>query len=79
MLKTAMFWFMWKFVKCPVLIVRGGKSMVLPEDIAVKMRKKYKGPSIEEIVFEDCGHVPSLMEAEQIERLIGRLILKHEG
>lgn len=71
--ETVSFWEAWAAIKQPVLLVRGGQSILLPEEVAQKMVQTYTGAKFDEIVFPDCGHVPNLMEKEQIERLAGWL------
>lgn len=61
------FWGIWKKVRCPVLLIHGGKSLILPLRIVEKMQKLYKGPKMDVLTFPDCGHVPGLMEDAQID------------
>lgn len=63
---TISFWPLWKQIRQPVLLVRGGQSKILPIGIAQKMAKTYRGQNFSEVVFENCGHVPNLMEPDQI-------------
>jgi len=58
-------WPLWERISCPVLILRGADSDVLPIDIAEKMLTC--GPAAELIEFPGCGHAPALMDARQIE------------
>jgi len=58
-------WPLWERITCPVLILRGADSDVLPLDIAEKMLTC--GPAAELIEFPGCGHAPALMDARQIE------------
>lgn len=69
--ETVAFWEVWAGVKQSVLLIRGRKSVLLPESVAQKMKATYTGAKFEEIVFNDCGHVPNLMEKEQIGRVAG--------
>lgn len=57
-------WPVWEQVTCPVLLLRGEKSDILPVDVAEKMTE---GGKAELQTFEDVGHVPSLMEQKHIE------------
>ena len=68
--ETLQFWPLWETIRQPVLLVRGGQSIILPPDIAEQMTAKYTGKDFQEIVFADCGHVPNLMEAGQVERVL---------
>lgn len=67
--ETLAFWDLWEQIRQPLLLIRGGQSLILPQDVANRMRRDYKGASMETITFPDCGHVPSLMQPEQIEPL----------
>lgn len=58
------FWDAWYRVRCPVLLLRGERSNVLPEDVArlmVQIR-----PDTQLVEIEGCGHVPALMSEAQI-------------
>ncbi|MBK9584551.1 MAG: alpha/beta hydrolase [Alphaproteobacteria bacterium] len=67
--ETLAFWEGWALIKQPLLLIRGGQSVILPRDIADRMQREYTGPSMETITFPFCGHVPNLMQPEQIEPL----------
>ncbi len=58
-------WPLWERIACPVLILRGAESDILPLDIAEAMLTR--GPSAELIEFPDVGHAPMLMDERQIE------------
>ena len=58
------FWDAWFRVRCPVLLVRGEHSRVLPEAIAETMLEVK--PEAELVQVEGCGHVPSLMQPAQM-------------
>lgn len=60
-------WPYWDKISCPVLVIRGGQSPILTEDILVEMQRR--GPDFDLVTFEDCGHVPSLMAPEQIKEV----------
>jgi pimeloyl-ACP methyl ester carboxylesterase len=60
-------WSFWERIECPVQVLQGGKSMVLTDKIVKDMDRR--GPEFDLVVFEDCGHVPSLMADEQIESI----------
>lgn len=57
-------WGVWDAVRCPVLVLRGENSDLLLPETAGEMRKR--GPRCEVEEFENCGHAPALMNAEQI-------------
>jgi pimeloyl-ACP methyl ester carboxylesterase len=58
------FWDAWYRVRCPVLLLRGESSQVFPAEVADAMLDVK--PDAELVVFQGCGHVPSLMVPEQI-------------
>ena len=59
-------------VQAPALIVRGGKSQVLPEDVAENMRAAF--PRADLVTIEEAGHtVPEDAPARFIEALEGFL------
>ncbi len=57
-------WPFFEAIECETLLIRGGQSLVLPEDITQKMRSLQ--PNMDFHQFDDCGHVPSLMAPEHI-------------
>ncbi len=57
-------WDYWRKIKIPTLLLWGEKSVILTKEIIDKMQAT--GPDFDLHVFKDCGHVPSLMEPEQI-------------
>ncbi|MBL6932571.1 MAG: alpha/beta hydrolase [Rhodospirillales bacterium] len=58
-------WPLWEQISCPVLILRGEDSDVLPREVAHQMLER--GPAAEMIEFPGTGHAPSLMEDSQID------------
>lgn len=58
-------WAAWDQIKCPVLVLQGGKSVILTNNIVSEMQAR--GPGCDLHVFPDCGHIPSLMADGQIE------------
>ena len=57
-------WQFWEKVRCPVLILRGAESDLLPRETAVKMCKREARTELVE--FPGIGHAPMLMSADQI-------------
>ncbi len=57
-------WPHWDEITCPVLLLQGKQSMILPKKIIKQMKKR--GPEFDFHAFKGCGHVPSLMAPEQI-------------
>jgi pimeloyl-ACP methyl ester carboxylesterase len=58
------FWDSWYRVRCPVLLLRGDRSGVLPPSVAKAMVDIRPDTQVVEIA--DCGHVPSLMNEDQV-------------
>ena len=58
------FWDAWYRTKCPVLLLRGEYSDVLPEDVAETMVNVHPGTRL--TVVRKCGHVPSLMNDAEV-------------
>lgn len=66
-------WSAWYRVRCPVLLVRGRTSRILPAEVAEAMLQVK--PHAEYAEIADAGHAPSLMAPEQIaivEKFLGR-------
>ncbi len=59
-------WPFWDDISLPVLLLRGKKSLVLTKKIVKQMKKRKVGAAMDFHVFNDCGHVPSLMAPDQI-------------
>jgi pimeloyl-ACP methyl ester carboxylesterase len=57
-------WSFWDAIRCPVLVIRGAESDLLPADTAEKM--KTRGPGATVVSLPGIGHAPALMNAEQI-------------
>ncbi|MBY0356300.1 MAG: alpha/beta hydrolase [Rickettsiales bacterium] len=53
----------WEAITCPVLLLRGGDSDILPHDIAQAMAQR---PNVTLVEFPAVGHAPALLSAEQI-------------
>jgi pimeloyl-ACP methyl ester carboxylesterase len=61
-------WRCWDSIKSNILILRGSESTIFPEEVAADMCKRGPGKdgNVELITIKGCGHVPSLMEPNQI-------------
>lgn len=59
-------WESWDRIRCPVMLIQGKKSLLLTDEIVEEMNMRGPGPMMDLVVFEDCGHVPSLMAPEHI-------------
>lgn len=64
-------WPYWDRITCPTLILRGGKSTLFPQSVADEMM--VRGPGKENLCtfirWDECGHVPSLMDEGQIQTI----------
>jgi len=58
-------WNVWDAVKCPVLVLRGADSQVLPRDVVEEMQRRK--PDLQVAEFAGVGHVPALATPDQIE------------
>ena len=67
--ETVKMWDLWQQIKQPTLLIRGGLSMLLTVETAMKMRETYKGKDFDLITFNSCGHVPNMMQKDHIKVL----------
>lgn len=58
-------WAIWDAVRCPVLVLRGADSEVLPPETVEEMRRRK--PELKVVEFAGVGHVPALASSDQIE------------
>lgn len=58
-------WSIWRNVRCPVLVLRGAESEVLPAEVADAMQLNRSNVTVVE--FPGVGHAPALAIPEQIE------------
>jgi len=65
-------WQTWEAIRCPVLVLRGADSDVLPASVAREMTRRGPRADLEEI--EGVGHAPMLMSGEQIGLVRGWLL-----
>lgn len=61
-------WARFSALNCPLLLLRGGQSVLLTEEITQRMKDVQ--PGMEVITYKDCGHVPSLMAPNQIKDVV---------
>ena len=57
-------WKYWEAIKVPILVLHGAKSDLLSADLTLEMRKR--NPMANVFRFDECGHVPPLMDPSQI-------------
>ena len=57
-------WWAYDRIRCPVLLLRGLRSDVLPTPIAQEMIQR--GPRAELVELPKIGHAPALMDPTQI-------------
>ena len=65
------FWNFWDKITCPVLLVRGKHSDIVPQHVLDEMHTR--GPKFEYVEIEDAGHAPSLTQANQIVPIVNWL------
>ncbi|MGE3622500.1 MAG: alpha/beta fold hydrolase [Bdellovibrionales bacterium] len=53
-------WAAWDRIRCPVLVLRGLKSDILPSEVAQDMT--LRGPRAKLVEFPKIGHAPALMD-----------------
>ncbi len=58
-------WSYWEAIKAPVLVLHGAHSDLLSFDLTQEMKKRNRLASV--FSFDDCGYVPPLMAADQID------------
>ena len=61
------FWSAWHRVRCPVLVLRGERSSILPREVLRAMVGAK--PNTEVVEVAGAGHAPSLMQEGQIEAI----------
>jgi pimeloyl-ACP methyl ester carboxylesterase len=69
--RDADLWRFWDALQCPVLVLRGESSDLLLRETVAEMAKR--GPGVELIEFEGCGHTPPLLERSQIDPVVAWL------
>jgi pimeloyl-ACP methyl ester carboxylesterase len=62
--KDMSFWPVWDAITCPVLLLRGADTDLLPAETAAEMTTRGPKASLREV--PDCGHAPALMDHSQI-------------
>lgn len=69
-------WQVWDRIECPVLILRGEHSDLLPGDTVREMVHRHRPASrrIQAVEFPGCGHAPPLMCDEQISPVLDFLL-----
>ncbi len=58
-------WATWDALRCPVLVLRGAESEVLPRATAEEMQRRK--PNVKVVEFDGVGHVPALASRDQID------------
>jgi pimeloyl-ACP methyl ester carboxylesterase len=58
-------WNVWDAVRCPVLVLRGADSQVLPREVVDEMKRRK--PDLQVAEFAGVGHVPALATNDQID------------
>jgi pimeloyl-ACP methyl ester carboxylesterase len=58
------FWNVYDRIRCPVLVLHGAQSDILPAEVAKQMTER--GPKARLVTIPDTGHAPALMDTEQV-------------
>lgn len=58
-------WPLWQQVRCPVLLLRGEKSDILPPEVVDQMRQMK--PDLQVVEIPNVGHAPALMDSAQVD------------
>lgn len=58
-------WPIWDMIKCPVLLLRGAESALLPAAIADEMTKR--GPKARLVTIDGAGHAPALLGEHELQ------------
>jgi pimeloyl-ACP methyl ester carboxylesterase len=58
-------WAIWDALRCPVLVLRGAESEVLPRGTVEEMQRRK--PNVKAVEFSGVGHAPALASRDQIE------------
>jgi len=58
-------WKYWDAIDIPILVMRGEKSDLLPEDVLAGMLRRNRNASAH--IVQNCGHAPALIARDQIE------------
>lgn len=61
-------WPLYEAIRCPVLLLRGADSKLLPAAVAREMTAR--GPRATLVAFEGVGHAPALMDPRQISAVV---------
>lgn len=60
------YWPLWQQTTQPVLALRGKLSTLFPIEVAHRMASEKPGVRLDFVEIDDCGHVPPLLQADQI-------------
>jgi pimeloyl-ACP methyl ester carboxylesterase len=69
-------WNVWDAVTCPVLLLRGRNSEVLPRDVVAEMQRRR--PDLRVAEFDGVGHAPALATPDQID-VVRDFLLESSG
>jgi len=58
-------WPIWDMVRCPVLLLRGAESALLPAAVAEEMMRR--GPRAALVTVAGAGHAPALLDDDQLQ------------
>jgi pimeloyl-ACP methyl ester carboxylesterase len=64
----------WRNIKVPILILAGEKSNVLPLELVREMQRQ--NPRARRLKVPDVGHMPMLMQSDQVDPIVQFLMEK---
>ncbi len=67
-------WQCWENIEIPALQIWGTQSVILQEPTVKQMQERKTGEPMDLISFDDCGHVPSLTQENQITPIVEWLL-----
>jgi pimeloyl-ACP methyl ester carboxylesterase len=70
-------WAVWDALRCPVLVLRGAESGVLPRGVAEEMQRRR--PDTKLVEFDGVGHAPALASPDQIDAVRAFLRAEDRG
>lgn len=62
-------WPYWENINSDILVLRGGKSTLFPLPILEEMKDR-QSRDFDVITYEECGHVPPILQKEQIDPVV---------
>lgn len=68
-------WPFWENIRARTLVIRGAQSTLFPLEVYEKMQQRFNGAEeLDLITFDNCGHVPPVVEPHQIQPVVEWLL-----